>query len=108
MGSEQAKTCSWCGNETGQPHDKACDERHNGGKRSIVGDTRDAEIERLKSQLSASEEKRKVLGEACRLAQGAMGMHGPCRNNSCADCKLAWKKLREALASDSANALEGA
>lgn len=34
---------------------------------------------------------------ALRAADDAMGMHGPCKNNSCADCKRAGKLVRAAL-----------
>lgn len=38
------------------------------------------------------------LLDACKSAIQALGMHGPCRNNSCKDCTRTWNKLHEAIA----------
>ena len=38
------------------------------------------------------------LAKALEAAQGALGMHGPCKQNSCRDCKYAWKLIQAALA----------
>lgn len=38
------------------------------------------------------------LLRACKLAQGAMGAHGPCNNNSCRECGVVWKRLGESIA----------
>lgn len=37
------------------------------------------------------------LFNACASAIEAMGMHGPCKNHSCAECKKAWRDLHAAI-----------
>jgi hypothetical protein len=34
---------------------------------------------------------------ACKEAEAALGAHGPCRNNSCKDCRYARDKIRAAI-----------
>lgn len=43
--------------------------------------------------------QRDQLLAACKLGINALGMHGPCKNNSCRDCGVAWKQMRAAIAS---------
>ena len=40
----------------------------------------------------------KALREALEAMIDTHGMHGPCRNHSCSDCKHAYKQARAALA----------
>lgn len=54
-----------------------------------------AEVLRIVGQIEA---ERRVLVNACRMAQGAMAAHGPCSNNSCSECKATWDRLRSVLA----------
>ena len=77
-----------------------CGHRHSNGwycKHSI--DAKDAEIERLKAQLAASEEKRKVLGAECQAWRKAW-QDVPCSKPECSIC-LSTK------ATDAVSALEG-
>lgn len=37
------------------------------------------------------------MEKALRAAQRAMGAHGPCKNNSCAECGRTWKLIAAAL-----------
>lgn len=60
---------------------------------------KDAEIERLKAQLAASEEKRKVLGAECQAWRKAW-QDVPCSKPECSIC-LSTK------ATDAVSALEG-
>jgi hypothetical protein len=42
---------------------------------------------------------RDQLLKACKAAKNAMGgSHGPCKNNSCSDCRATWKRLQSVIA----------
>lgn len=56
------------------------------------------ELERLRAARHPSETTRAEVIEALKLMMESHGMHGPCRHNSCSDCRDAYAKARAALA----------
>lgn len=61
---------------------------------AIGGDTVQANAALIVLAVNAHDD----LVSACRGAIEAIGVHGPCKNNSCRDCRAAWNRLYAALA----------